>query len=281
MAPPIVSIVAQGAMGAATAARLSAHGVQVRTSLEERSPASRERAVKAAMTDVGHHELAAADFFLSIVPPNHAVALAERLAPALSTAPSKPVYVDLNAINPETAKKVAKIIEGTGAPFADGGIIGPPPREDRDGPVYYVSGPDAARVAALCDFGLKVDVLGGPVGTASALKMSYAGVNKGLIAIASAMILAASRAGVADALHAQLADSQPNLLARLNRSVPDMFDKAYRWGPEMQEIAGFIGDGGTGGEIYTAIARLYDRLGEDNANDKREISALDAFFSGA
>ncbi len=69
--------------------------------------------------------------------------------------------------------------------------------------------------------------------------MSYGGITKGLTAVGSAMILAATRAGVAEALHAELAASQPNLLTYFTRSVPDMFGKAYRWVPEMEEIAHF------------------------------------------
>ena len=39
----------------------------------------------------------------------------------------------------------------------------------------------------------------GPIGAASAIKMSFGGITKGLIAIGSAMVLAAHRAGVAEA----------------------------------------------------------------------------------
>ena len=55
------------------------------------------------------------------------------------------------------------------------------------------------------------------------------------------MILAAQREGAADALAAELAISQKELLARFSRGLPDMLPKAYRWVPEMQEIAGFLG----------------------------------------
>ena len=103
----------------------------------------------------------------------------------------------------------------------------------------------ARRIAAierLNEYGLVFRPVEGPVGAASALKMSYGGITKGLTAVGSAMILAAERAGVAEALHAELAASQPNLLAYFTRSVPDMFGKAYRWVPEMEEIAHFSGD---------------------------------------
>jgi putative dehydrogenase len=76
-----------------------------------------------------------------------------------------------------------------------------------DGPVYYVSGVDAPEVMKLAPFGMKIGVLDGPVGAASALKMSYAGITKGLIALGSSMILAAERAGISEALFADLSAS--------------------------------------------------------------------------
>ena len=89
-----------------------------------------------------------ADFFLSILPPDQAEALASRLAPALQSLAMKPVYVDCNAISPQTAERVAAIVEPTGAVFVDGGIIGGPPREGYS-PAIYASGPQAERTAAI------------------------------------------------------------------------------------------------------------------------------------
>jgi 3-hydroxyisobutyrate dehydrogenase-like beta-hydroxyacid dehydrogenase len=202
---PIVSILAQGGMGAATAQRLTENGIEVRTLLEGRSAASVERAIKAGMKGVSEDDFAAADFIFSIVPPAEAIPLAKQLAPLLRRAKKKPTYVDLNAINPDTAMMVAMIVEATGTTFVDGGIIGGPPRPEYS-PVYYVSGDEAATVKALEPFGIRIGVLDAPGCAASALKMSYAGITKGLIALGSSMILAATRAGIAEALHAELSE---------------------------------------------------------------------------
>ena len=276
---PIVSILAQGGMGAATAARLSEHGLEVRTITSGRSAASAERAAKAGMRSVSEDEFVQADFILSIVPPAEAIPLAKRLAPALMRTNHKPIYVDLNAINPNTVMMVEMIVAPSHCHFVDGSIIGLPPRPDGYSPLYYVSGPEAEKVAVLRDFGLKISVLDGPVGAASALKMSYAGITKGLIGVATSMILAAHRAGVSDALYAELGFSQPNLLAGFRRSIPDMFGKAGRWVAEMEEIAGFAGGEGTDeGEVYAALARLYERIGKDFAGPNAETEILRAFF---
>jgi len=274
---PVVAIIAQGAMGAGVAARLTEHGVTVLTSLQGRGKTSAERAKAAGMKDVSDDEIAAADIILSIVPPRDAVALTQRLSPHLTKASKKPVYVDCNAVSPQTVIGIGAVIDKTGAPFIDAGIIGGPPKKGERGPVFYYSGGQSPVIDQLNDNGLVFRPLDAAVGAASALKMSYAGITKGLTAIGSAMILSAERAGAGEALRAELADSQPMLLKYFTRSVPDMFPKAYRWVAEMQEIAGFHGDG-PARDMYQAIAALYQQLATDEAGEKTDINTLSAFF---
>jgi 3-hydroxyisobutyrate dehydrogenase-like beta-hydroxyacid dehydrogenase len=230
------------------------------------------------MSPISLDELAPADIFLSIVPPGEAEGLAQRLAPVLARAPKKPIYVDCNAVSPQTVEAIARIVEPTGAPFVDAGIIGGPPKPGAPGPVFYLSGEKAGEVAALGQFGLACKVLEGPVGAASALKMSYAGITKGLTALASVMILAATRAGTADALRRELGDSQPMLLAWFERQIPSMFGKAYRWVAEMEEIAEFVAADEAAQELFIGNAHLYERLAADFAGAKTESGQLALFF---
>lgn len=277
-----VAIVAPGEMGAAVAARLGERGVKVMTSLVGRSPASAGRAERARMLSVADDDalIEGADFFLSICPPGEAVALAQRFGPALTRARNKPIYVDCNAISPATALEIGAVLEPTGCPYVDGGIIGPPPQPNATGTRIYVSGAAANEVARLSGFGVPFPVLDGPVGAASALKMSYGGITKGFTAIAVAMVLGAARAGSAEALYAELNLSQPQLLAWLTRQVPRMYPKAYRWVAEMEEIGHFLDDGTPGGDMFASIARLYQDIADvaraPSAGDA--IAQLSAFF---
>ena len=113
---------------------------------------------------------------------------------------------------------------------------------------------------------------------ASALKMSYGGITKGMTAIAATMILAASRGGIADALLAEMQLSQKDMLARFSRGVPDMLGKAYRWVAEMEEVSAFIGSEQPEHRIYQAVADLYRRIGEDVTGDRAEADTLTGFF---
>jgi putative dehydrogenase len=100
------------------------------------------------------------------------------------------------------------------------------------------------------------------IGTASALKMSYAGITKGCTALGAAMLLAASRAGVSEALLAELGASQLTILARLEKAIPEMLPKAHRWAPEMAEIADFIGETRSEAGVYQALSRFYRQLAQ-------------------
>lgn len=275
---PIVAIIAPGAMGAAVARRLTGNGIEVLTSLEGRSAASAARAEAAGMRAVTDVVLAEADIVLSIVPPGEALALAERLAPILARGARRPVYADCNAISPRTAEAVGAVVSGAGLRFVDAGIIGGPPEPGTISPVFYASGPDAATLEVLADHSVRVRVLDGPIGAASGLKMSYAGITKGTTALAAAMVLAATRFGAADDLRRELAESQPDLLARFERALPDMVPKAYRWVAEMKEIATFTGEDGASRQVYEGIANLYDRLARDQEGGKVEVGQLAAFF---
>jgi 3-hydroxyisobutyrate dehydrogenase-like beta-hydroxyacid dehydrogenase len=265
-------------MGAAVGARLVQHGVEVRTSLAGRSADTGARAAKAGMAARDDAAIAAADFILSIVPPAQALPLAQRLAPALRASTRKAVYVDCNAVSPRTVGRIAEAIAPTGCPFVGAGIIGGPPQPERKGPAFYAAGPDAPRFAALADHGLDVRVLDGPLTAASALKMAYGGITKGVTALGAAMLLAATRGGSAEALRRELASSQPELLAWFTRQISGMYPKAYRWVAEMEEVAAFAGDGVETGAIYAAIAEFYQHMARDFAGERKDTEALKAFL---
>ncbi len=283
---PVVAVIAPGAMGAAGGKRLVDNGLKVLTSLKGRSAETQARAKSAGMAAASDEEIAASDFILSILPPGDALALAQHFAPALTASNAKPVYVDCNAINPKTVERVAAAIAPTGCPFADSGIIGQPPGplpqagEDKvkGSPRFYASGAGAHRFKTLRDYGLDIRVLDGAMSAASALKMSYAGITKGTQAIGAAMMLAATRAGNADDLFAELQGSQKEMFAWFKRSLSMMPPKAYRWVAEMHVIAGFVGEDPSAHELYEGAAHFYEAIAEDFDGDKKDSAALMAFL---
>ena len=282
---PVVAVIAPGMMGAAVGKRLADNGLKVLTSLNGRSQETMARANAAGMIASGDEEIAASDFILSILPPGDAVSLAERFVPALKASNAKPVYVDCNAINPVTVERVAAALAPTDCAFVDAGIIGSPPKPPAAGenkiagsPRFYASGPAAPRFATLREYGLDIRVLDGDMSAASALKMSYAGITKGTQAIGAAMMLAASRAGSADALFSELSSSQKEMFAWFKRGLALMPPKAYRWIAEMHEIAGFVGEDPSARELYEGAAHFYEHIAQDFEGSKKDVAALNTFL---
>jgi 3-hydroxyisobutyrate dehydrogenase-like beta-hydroxyacid dehydrogenase len=257
MASETIAILHPGEMGAAIGARLRSKDLRIVWSGVGRSAATRARAAEAGLTDAGtlRDVLAASSVVLSVCPPHAAVALAHEVA----AAGYRGVYIDANAIAPATSRAVAGILEARGASFVDGGIIGPPPR-DGSRARLYLSGRDAARLAALLTAGeLDAVALDGGVGAASALKAAYAAWNKGATALAAAAHALAVHAGVADALMQEWQGTQPEAVKRLD-TLRRAARKAWRWTGEMEEIAAAHAAAGLPDGFHLAAAELYGRL---------------------
>ena len=110
---------------------------------------------------------------------------------------------------------------------------------------------------------LVVHVMNGPIGAASAMKMSYAGITKGLTALGAMMILAAAprRRGRGTARGAR---AQPAGAAALAATaIPAMYSKAYRFVGEMEEISDYVGEDASAQEMFDAFADFYTRLAAD------------------
>ncbi len=254
-----VAIMAPGDMGHSVGAVLKAGGLRVITCLAGRSARTRALAAEAGIEDLADDAalVRAADALLSILVPAQAEALAARIGKAARASGSDLLYVDCNAIAPETARRVGAIVEAAGARFVDAGIIGPPPKPGATSTRFYASGAGAGDFAQLAAAGLDVRVVSERAGDASAVKMCYAALTKGTTAIMTELLVAAARLGVSEALRAELALSQATMLERMQRSVPAMVPKAHRWVGEMHEIARTFADAGLTPLTFEGAAALY------------------------
>ena len=272
-----IGVTSPGDMGQAVAMRLKACGFDVYTALAGRSARTAELAREAGLTDAGTIEklVATCDAVFSVLNPGAAVDNARAVAAATRAAKKNLIYVDCNAIAPSTGKEIERLITEAGGTFVDAGIIGPPPR-GKAKTRLYVSGPDAALLSEqIVDDQLRVRVVGERIGDASAVKMCYASITKGALALGVELLVAARKLGVEQALEAEFRDSQPDLYDWIvNRSV-SMPPKAYRWVPEMQEIAKTFEDIGMTPRIMQGASDMYELiaktpLGRESPEDARK-----------
>jgi 3-hydroxyisobutyrate dehydrogenase-like beta-hydroxyacid dehydrogenase len=275
-----IAVVSMGEMGSGIAARLVENGARVLTSLVGRSAATQSRAKSAGVEILDDKAITEqAEVILSIVPPSAAAATAQRFLPIIQQSRHKPLFLECNAIAPQTAIAIAKPFTEQGLRFGDAAIIGLSPKPGEPGPRLYMSGPVQPEANLLRSFGLDTRVLSETIGDASALKMAYAGINKGFQAIGVAMILGAARNGAAESLLAELKDSQPIFCAWLQKKLPAMYSKAYRWDDEMREIAKFLEPEPGSVAMLIGAADLYQHIAaEYEAGPESEIIlALDRF----
>jgi 3-hydroxyisobutyrate dehydrogenase-like beta-hydroxyacid dehydrogenase len=258
MTAPTIGLLSPGDMGHSIGGMLRTHGVRVLTHLGGRSERSRGLAEAAGLEDTP--SLAAlvteADILLSVLVPARALDVAGTVAGVIKETGADLLYVDCNAIAPRTVRQAESLILAAGGRFADAGIIGPPPRKPGTTRIY-ASGPDAAALTVLNDYGLDFRVIGTESGQASGLKMCYAALTKGLTALGTELLLAARQMGLADVLRAEQQESNPVILASLERSIPQMPPKAYRWVGEMEEIAATFADLGLTPNILLGAADMY------------------------
>ena len=97
----------------------------------------------------------------------------------------------------------------------------------------------------------------GEAGRASALKMSYGALTKGLTALAGELLIAAKNGGVGEALAQELGESQRELRQWIDRQLPKMPPKAYRWVAEMEEAAKTFEACGLPGTMLHGAAEFY------------------------
>ncbi len=258
-AKPTIALMSPGDMGHATGAVLRQHGLRVITRLEGRSPRTRALAEQADIEPVADDDTLVrdADLLLSILVPSQAEQLARRTAAALERTGASLLYVDCNAIAPQSARRIGALVEAAGGRFVDAGIIGPPPKAGTRTP-FYASGEHAKGFAALREFGLDIRPISPRPGDASAVKMCYAALTKGTTALMTELSIAAERLGVTEALRQEFSESQQQARERMARGVPAMIPKAHRWVGEMAEIAQTFEDCGLTPKTYLGAAEIYD-----------------------
>jgi 3-hydroxyisobutyrate dehydrogenase-like beta-hydroxyacid dehydrogenase len=263
-----VAILSPGDMGHVVGQVLRARGLRVITCLQGRSDRTRRLSDQAGIEAVPSYEalVQEAGLILSILVPAQAGPAAQLVANALVETGATPLYADCNAIAPQTVIEISRLIESAGGRFVDASIIGPPPR--REGATrFYTSGPHVDSLAELNDFGLDIRSLGYQVGRASALKMCYAALTKGLSALMFELLIAGEALGISEPLKAEFQLSQAAHYQRMEQltGVPP---KARRWVGEMEEIAQTFAQVGLTPKIFEGAADIYRFIGQTPLADR-------------
>ena len=250
-----IGILHPGDMGASVGYSARSAGNEVHWLSAGRSAKTRERAARAGLIERERlDELASCcELLVSVCPPQ----AADELAATVLGSGFRGLFVDANAISPQRSRAIGATFDGSGIEYVDGGIVGPAawaPGTTR----LYLSGAAAEAVAAAFAGGpLEPRVIDAGIGSASAMKMCFAAWNKGRIALAAEVLAAAEHSGVSDYLRSEWGADTTDARIDTTRRIAD---RAWRWEPEMHEIAATLESTGLPDGMHRAAAEIYSRL---------------------
>ena len=276
-----IGITSPGDMGQGVAMCIKALGFNVCMASDGRSPRTRTLGEKAGLTDCHTLEnlVKTCDMVLSVLDPGAAVTNAKAIAAACKATNRKIVFVECNAIAPDTMREIAGIMEAVGCTVVDAGIIGPPPRNGAK-QRFYVSGPNAHLMDRINSPQIIVKVAGEKIGDASAVKMCYAALTKGSIALGTELLVAARKLGIDQVLEAEFKNGQAQLHESVLTRAAGMPFKAYRWVPEMNEIAKTFGGVGLTPRLFQGVSELYAQVAATPQGKESPEEARDKKRSG-
>ncbi|KAH7125851.1 phosphogluconate dehydrogenase [Dactylonectria macrodidyma] len=297
---PVIGVLSIGDMGLGIAKLLISEGYRVVTFAEDRSERTRDRArfngveLLSSLGDFSSES----DCVLSIVPPKDALATAQRVLDAIPQGREQPLYfLELNAISPGLSTQVKALFrDNENAVLIDGGIIGGPPSPNADAttewkcPSLVLSGPNKLPYPDLT-LTLNMKHVSPKIGAASGLKMCFASMTKGFIALAIESFVTADSLGVLPELRREMEIHNSQGLAIAEKGVTGMPPKAYRWVYEMQQIAATMHEnGGFSKGMFDEVAEVYRVVAEDTElgleqpgernRGKTVVDVVDAMRSG-
>jgi 3-hydroxyisobutyrate dehydrogenase-like beta-hydroxyacid dehydrogenase len=196
----------------------------------------RAREAQTVLVDTNRELAQSCDIMLSAVTANQAANAAEQNAPYLTTSH---IYADLNSVSPGLKQSIARVIQASGARFAEIAMMAPVPPYGHKVPM--LAGGDGAQdfVAVLAPFGISAEIVSREVGTAAATKMFRSIIVKGLEALLTECVLGASRYNADERVFASLAETFPaiNWKELADYMVGRVVVHGERRAREMEEVA--------------------------------------------
>jgi 3-hydroxyisobutyrate dehydrogenase-like beta-hydroxyacid dehydrogenase len=272
MGNPTIGVMSPGDMGHSVACALNEIGCEVVTVLSGRSELSHIRARRSNMIDLGSIQemVLASDFIFSIMPPGEAKNFAKEIADAIKVSDKPPVFVDCNAISPDTTLSIEAVIKAAGADFLNVGIIGPPPGRGST-TKFYASGEGANLLQFINQTDIQLVLLGDELIKASAIKMCYAALTKGTMTLHASVLVAAELLGIGEEVQSEIEESQQFHWDAMKKRVSMLACDAGRWAGEMDQISDTFGSVGVTPHLHKGAADVFRLLdGSPLGNETRE-----------
>lgn len=173
-------------------------------------------------------------------------------------------FFDCDSCAPQTKARSAEALEAAGARYVDVAVMAPVhPRLHRT--PLLISGPHSqAGADILRALGMAVEIHDGPVGAASAIKMTRSIMIKGLEALVCECLLAGVKLGVAEPVLASLEDTFPGFgwPERSAYMLERVMTHGVRRAAEMREVALMVDELGLDNSMASATVKWQQRIGD-------------------
>jgi len=212
-------------------ASITAFDIQVTNRVHQRAGETETRLVET------NRELAeSCDIMMSAVTADQALNAARENAPHLT---GNHIYADLNSVSPGVKQSIARVIEASGARFAEIAMMAPVPPYGHKVPMLAGGKGAPDFVDALAPFGISAEIVSREVGTAAATKMFRSIIVKGMEALITECVLGASHYDADERVFGSLTESFPgiNWKELADYMVGRVVVHGERRAREMEEVA--------------------------------------------
>lgn len=260
MATPRIGFVGFGEAGYHIARGLHQSGISSITAFDIKvNDKMRERAHEAGtrLAETNRELAESCDILLSAVTADQARTAAGQNTPYLT---ARHIYADVNSVSPGVKQAIARVIEASGARFAEIAMMAPVPPYGQKVPMLAGGNGAPEFVSQLAPFGISAEIVSREVGTAAATKMFRSIMVKGMEALITECVLGATRYNADERVFASLAETFPGI--RWKELADYMVGRVVMHGErrarEMEEVAATLREMDVEPIMAEAIVRRMD-----------------------
>ncbi|WP_326982668.1 DUF1932 domain-containing protein [Chryseobacterium sp. MYb264] len=237
-AKSVIGLLFPGDMGLAIGNVLLNNNFEVITAGKGRSAKTLQNIENSQIKDVGSLSFVVeqSDIILSVNSPNSSVHIAEQITELMSDEKRGQIYVDLNSNTPQSVKQIEELIHSKNGIFINGAVMGVAKSVGNDA-VMVVSGRERGLLMNVFDGIFKLKDAGEKIESASAYKLLFSMVNKGINAVFFEAMMGASHYGILEEMNESLQVFLPGTYADLQKMTPTYPDHIARRIDEMKGLS--------------------------------------------
>lgn len=261
MQRPVIALLFPGDMGTQIAKELIKHQFKVITAGEGRSPRTLQNIQNAGIEDAGslQNVVDQAEIILSLTSPEGSMAIAEQAVFCLKKTENRPVYFDLNSNTPAAALAIESLFSAISIKFINGAVMGAS-KDIPDHATLVVSGMYRNVFIDLFSTLFTIKDAGEKTEAASAYKLLFSMVNKGMNALFFETMTAAAHFGILDELNESLQAFIPGTYKDLTKTTPTYPQHIFRRIDEMKGLTEMLNSENLPSVMASGTAETFERV---------------------